>query len=64
MFPRLWNLTGKLSEDKFHQVLKARDTAAIDTEWALKTIDELERELQGKEKQDVKKSWALAAADL
>lgn len=52
----------KLSEDKFHQVLKARKAAAEDTEWALNTIDDLERQLQDKEEKGKKKSWAKVAA--
>lgn len=54
----------KLSEDKFHSVLKARETAGIDTEWALKKIDELERILHNKQEEKVlKKSWAKIAAE-
>ena len=52
-----------LSEDKFHLVLKARDTAAIDTEWVLRKINDLEKELNGTEDEIItKESWAKRAA--
>lgn len=52
----------KLSEDKYVNVLKARNSASEDAEWALKRIDELENELKGKDKSKKKESWALRAA--
>lgn len=54
----------KLSEDKFHNVLKARDTARIDNEWVLKIIDDLENKLNDKEiTKEKKQSWARRAAN-
>lgn len=54
----------KLSEDKFHNVLKARDTARVDNVWVLKTIDDLETILYDKEVTvEKKKSWSKVAAD-
>lgn len=53
-----------LTEDKFHLVLKARDTAGIDTEWVLRRINDLEDELNNKDEEvKVKKSWTKIAAD-
>lgn len=53
-----------LTEDKYISVLKARDMAGEDTEWALNKIDALENELQGKEvEKEIKKSWAKVAAE-
>jgi len=53
----------KLSEDKYINVLKARDAAGADNEWLLKQIDTLENILYNKEvKTKIKKSWALQAA--
>lgn len=43
-----------LTEDKFHLVLKARDTAGVDTEWVLKRIADLENELNNTEEEQVK----------
>lgn len=55
--------TNGLSEDKFYNVIKARDMAAEDNQWLLKKIDELEAILHDKEqKKEKKKSWALEAA--
>ena len=55
---------GDISEDKFFNVLKGRKMAAEDCVWALKKIDELENELNGKEvKKEVKKSWSKIAAN-
>lgn len=52
-----------LSEDKFHNVLKARDAASADNQWLLKKIDELEAALNDKAiTVEKKKSWALEAA--
>ncbi|WNH10048.1 hypothetical protein [Thalassobellus suaedae] len=54
----------KLSEDKYINVLKARDAASTDNEWLLNTIDSLENILHNKEvKTEKKKSWALEAAE-
>lgn len=61
IFKKLGN--DKLSEDKFHAVLKARDTARIDNQWVLKLIDDLETELAGKDKAAKKKSWGVIAAE-
>ena len=53
----------KLSEDKYLNVLKARDAAGADNEWVLKKIDDLENLLYGKEAEVVKKeSWAILSA--
>lgn len=53
----------KLSEDKYINVLKARDAAGEDNEWLLKQIDTLENTLYDKEvKTKIKKSWALQSA--
>jgi hypothetical protein len=53
----------KLTEDKYVNVLKARDTARVDNTWVLKLIDDLERELRGEDKAEKKQSWARIAAD-
>lgn len=54
----------KLSEDKFHNVLKARDTARIDNQWVLKKIDDLESILYNKEiKTETRKGWDLVSAE-
>lgn len=54
----------KLSEDKLHQVLKARDTARIDNQWVLKKIDELENILFEKDAAPTKKKgWGIYAAE-
>jgi len=54
-----------ISSDKFYNVLKGRKQAAEDCTWAMRKIDELERELNGEEKEDIKpkKSWAKRAAE-
>lgn len=55
--------TDKLSEVKFHQVLKARDAARIDNVWVLQTIVDLENILHDKDTVvEKKKEWALVAA--
>lgn len=62
LFKKIGN--DKLSEDKFHNVLKARDAARIDCQWVLGKIDELENELKGKDfkKDNTIKSWELVGA--
>lgn len=56
--------TDGLSEDKFHNVLKARDASSTDNEWLLKMIDDLENILNEKEVvKTKKKSWAIQAAE-
>jgi len=54
-----------LSSDKFYNVLKGRRQAAEDISWALRRIDELEKELSGEEAEEIKpkKSWAKRAAE-
>ena len=53
-----------LTEDKLHLILKARDTAGVDTESVLRIINDLEKELNNEgEEVKVKKSWAKIAAD-
>lgn len=58
-------ITGDLSEDKNHAVLKGRKMAAEDCVWAMKKIDELEQELRGEDPNEIKKqkSWAKVAAE-
>lgn len=53
-----------LSSDKFFNVLKGRKQAAEDCSWAMRKIDELEKELSGEETEEIKpkKSWAKIAA--
>lgn len=52
-----------LTEDKFHNVLKARDLAGTDNEWLLGIIDDLENILYEKESKTNKKpSWSKIAA--
>jgi len=52
-----------ISSDKFYNVLKGRKQAAEDCTWAMRKICELERELNGEEKEEVKQkqSWAKRA---
>lgn len=53
-----------LTEDKYINVVKARDMASDDVEFALKIILELENELNEKETEVVKKkSWAKVASE-
>lgn len=45
----------KISDDKLHNVLKAKRQAAEDAKWAAKEIDSLEKELAGEVvEQDIK----------
>jgi hypothetical protein len=55
--------TGALSEDKYINVLKAREIARVDSEWALQLIDDLEKEIKGEEK-EIPGSWAKIATNL
>jgi len=48
-----------VSEEKLHNLVKSREMGADDSDWALTKIEELETELNTKEKDSVNKSWAL-----
>lgn len=54
-----------ISSDKFYNVLKGRKQAAEDCTWAMRKIDELEKELSGEQIDEIKpkKSWAKIAAE-
>lgn len=56
------NKDNSITEDKLHNVIKSRKVAAEDCEWALIKIEELESELNTKEEEVIKKSWAKRAA--
>ena len=55
-----------LSSDKFFNVLKGRKQAAEDCSWAMRKIDELEKELSGEETEEIKPklSHAKRAAEM
>ena len=48
-----------ITDDKLHNVIKSRKVGAEDSEWALMKIDELETELNSKEEDNMKVSWAI-----
>ena len=48
-----------ISEEKLHNLIRSRKEASTDCEWILTKIDELEAELNTKEKDKTVKSWAL-----
>ena len=53
-----------LSEDKYANVIKAREKAVEDNQWVLKIIDELEAKLNNEDLQKSKqKSWAVLSAE-
>ena len=51
-----------VTEDRLHNVIKSRQMAAIDFDWGISKIDELETELNSKEEVGQKKSWAKRTA--
>lgn len=53
----------EVTEEKLHNVIKSREMAEKECEWALEKIDELENELTRKEEETVKVSWAKRAAE-
>lgn len=59
------DISKSITEDKYINVLKARRMASEYNQWALKTIDDLEDELNGvdKEQKPKQKSWAKVAAE-
>ena len=48
-----------ITEEKLYNLVKSRDMGAEDSDWTLTKIEELETELNSKEEEAVKKSWAL-----
>lgn len=48
-----------ITEEKLYNLVKSRDMGAEDSDWTLTKIEELETELNNKEEEAVKKSWAL-----
>ena len=48
-----------ITEEKLYNLVKSRDMGAEDSDWTLTKIEELETELNNKEEELVKKSWAL-----
>lgn len=48
------DIDDKISDDKLHNVLKAKRQAAEDAKWAAKEIDLLEKELSGEEVEEEK----------
>jgi len=52
-----------VSEEKLHNVIRSRKEAADDCDWIMVKIEELESELNTKEENIVKKSWAKRAAE-
>ncbi|SED10647.1 hypothetical protein SAMN04489761_4294 [Tenacibaculum sp. MAR_2009_124] len=51
-----------VTEDRLHNVIKSRQMAAIDFDWGISKIDELETELHSKEEAGQIKSWAKRTA--
>ena len=53
-----------LSEDKYANVIKAREKAVEDNQWVLGVIDQLEAKLNNEDLETNKqKSWAVLAAE-
>ena len=59
------DIDGDISDDKNHAVLKGRKMAAEDSVWAMKKIDELQRELNGEDplEKTQKLSWGKYSAE-
>lgn len=53
----------EVTEDKMHNVVKSREMAYEDCDWIMTVIAQLSSELDTKEGDVIKKSWAKRAAD-
>ena len=52
-----------VTEDKLHNVVKSRKTAAQDSKWAMRKIDELIGESKSKGEPQKPKSWSVKSAE-